>query len=269
MDWRLKALGFRLLDLPGGDRIHFWLQQHVMGSWPRPDKRLFSFPEKAAALVDDCLKHLGRRPETVLEIGAGRDLSMPLALRRAGVARVISTDINRYARIDLVNHAASRLLEERKIFDNFEDLDQFGITYLAPHYVGPDDGPIDCSCSNEVLEHVPASQMPILLNALRKVTRGLTVHNIDYSDHYARTDGSLSRMNFLRYSSDQWRKFNSRHQYVNRLRHSDYLRFFKAAGFQIVYETTMPGEPIDGIASEFRHYARDDLFAMKGRIVAI
>jgi hypothetical protein len=160
-------------------------------------------------------------------------------------------------------------LDNRKVFDNFDDLDQFGITYLAPHYVSHDDGPVDCSCSNEVLEHVPASQLPVLLRALRKVTRGLTVHNIDYSDHYARSDSSVSRMNFLRYSSEQWRKFNSRHQYVNRLRHSDYLRFFKAAGFQIVYETTMPGEPIDGVADEFQRYKPDDLFAMKGRIVAI
>jgi hypothetical protein len=268
MDWRLKATGFRLLDLPGGDRVHFWLQRYVTKAWPRPDKRLFSFPEKARDLIDDCVSHLGRRPETVMEIGSGRDLSMPLALRRAGVPRIISSDIRRLARIDLINHAASRLLEERKIFDNFDDLDHFGITYLAPHYASPDDGPVDCSCSNEVLEHVPASQLPILLNALRKVTKGLTVHNIDYSDHYARSDGSLSRMNFLRYSSAQWRKFNSGHQYVNRLRHSDYVRLFQRAGFHIVDQSTMPGDPIDGVAEEFRHYEPSDLFAMKGRIVA-
>jgi hypothetical protein len=268
MDWRLKAIGFRLLDLPSGDAVHFWLQRYVTKAWPRPDKRLFSFPEKADALIGDCISHLGRQPETVLEIGSGRDLSMPLALRRAGVHRVVSSDIKRLARIDLINHAATRLLEEPKTFDNFYDLDQFGISYRAPHYVSPNDCPVDCSCSNEVLEHVPASQLPILLDALRKVTRGLTVHNIDYSDHYARSDGSISRMNFLRYSSKQWRKFNSGKQYVNRLRHSDYVRLFKEAGFEIVDESVMRGEPIDGIAEEFRRYEPGDLFAMKGRIVA-
>lgn len=269
MHWRLKALGFRLLDLPGGDPFHFWLQRHVTRTWPRPDKALFSFPEKASALIEDCQKHLGHKPKTVLEIGAGRDLSMPLALRSAGVERIISTDINRYARIDLVNHAATRLLKEPKIFDNFDDLERFGIKYLAPHIVSLADGPVDCSCSNEVLEHVPASQLPALLSSLRKTTRGLTVHNIDYSDHYARSDGSVSRMNFLRYSAAQWNKFNSGKQYVNRLRHSDYVRLFSEAGFNVVYDATVLGDPISDIAAEFRHYEPNDLFAMKGRIVAV
>jgi hypothetical protein len=268
MDWRLKALGFRLLDLPGGDLAHFWLQRYVTKSWPRPDKRLFSFPERANALVEDCVRYLGRKPETVLEIGAGRDLAMPLSLRKAGISHVIASDINRLARIGLINSAAKRLIG--KSFEGFDELDQFGITYLAPHVLSGSDGSVDCSCSNEVLEHVPAERLLDLLKALRAVTKGLTVHSIDYSDHYARSDQDLSRLNFLKYSSDGWRRFNSRMQYVNRLRHSDYLQLFENAGFRIVEESSIQGVPPHGdIAHEFCHYEPSDLFAVKGRIVAI
>jgi hypothetical protein len=267
MDWRLKALGFRLLDLPGGDALHYWLQRYVTGGWPRSDKRLFSFPDRAQALIDNCEKHLGHQPGTVLEIGAGRDLAMPLSLRRAGIPLVIASDISRLARIELINSASSRLFG--RTFAGFDDLEQFGIIYCAPHVVSAADDPVDCSCSNEVLEHVPADRLPDLLKALRAVTSGLTIHTIDYSDHYARSDRSLSRANFLRYPSSTWRWFNSGKQHVNRLRHSDYVRLFREAGFQIIDATVWPGEPLSGpVAPEFRHYEQDDLFTLKGRIVA-
>ena len=130
---------------------------------------------------------------------------------------------------------------------------------------------VDCSCSNEVLEHVPAEELPGLLAALRAVTKGVTTHSIDYSDHYARLDKTLSRLNFLRYSDEQWRPFNSGRQFVNRLRHSDYLRLFKTAGFTILEESSIQGDPPSDlkIAEQFGGYERSDLFAIKGRIVAV
>lgn len=142
--------------------------------------------------------------------------------------------------------------------------------YLAPHYISSEDDPVDCSCSNEVLEHIPADQLVMLLRALRAVTKGITTHSIDYSDHYARSDKSVSRLNFLRYSDKEWRPFNSGKQYVNRLRHSDYIRLFREAGFEILEESSVIGEPPPDleIADQFRWYEPSDLFAIKGRIVA-
>ena len=104
------------------------------------------------------------------------------------------------------------------------------------------------------------------------MTTGITTHSIDYSDHYARSDGSLSRFNFLKYDDAQWRPFNSGRQYVNRLRHSDYVRMFREAGFTILEESSVPGEPttevINNVAPQFRKYEPADLFALKGRIIA-
>jgi hypothetical protein len=161
------------------------------------------------------------------------------------------------------------LLAEPIDASSWDALATNGIVYRAPHRVSDGDEPVDCSCSNEVLEHVPADQLPQLLAALRAVTKGVTTHSIDYSDHYARTDRNVSRLNFLRYSDDEWRPFNSGRQYVNRLRHSDYLRLFTAAGFRIVEESSEQGPPPADVAEQFRGYAPHDLFAIRGRIVAL
>lgn len=270
MDWRLKALAFRVLELPGGARAHYFLQRHVTRNWPRRAGTLDSLAGIARRVVEDCVRHLGGPPESVLEVGAGRDLAVPLALRRLGVAKVFAYDVERLGKLDLIKHAADHILAGEVKLDSWDDLEQFGIKYLAPHYVSSEDDPVDCSCSNEVLEHVPVDQLAALLNGLRAVTKGITTHSIDYSDHYARSDKTVSRLNFLRYSDKEWRPFNSGKQYVNRLRHSDYVRMFKEAGFTILEESSVAGEPPADmkIAEQFRQYDLPDLFATKGRIVA-
>lgn len=270
MDWRIKALAFRALELPGGSRLHYFLQRHVTRTWPRPVRTLDALAGNAGRVIDDYGRYAGGVPATVLEIGAGRDLAVPLGLLRLGVKEVIASDVDRLAKLDLVQHAAKRILGEAK-FASWDELRQRGIRYEAPHRVTSGDPMVDCSCSNEVLEHVPAEELPGLLAALRAVTKGVTTHSIDYSDHYARSDRTLSRLNFLGYSDEQWRPFNSGRQFVNRLRHSDYLRLFKTAGFTILEESSVGGDPPADlkIAAQFDGYERSDLFAIKGRIVAV
>jgi hypothetical protein len=273
MDWRLKALAFRALELPGGAHAHYFLQRRVTRTWPRPDKTLQSLAGIAGRVIDDCERHMGARPASVLEFGAGRDLAVPLALRRLGVGKVIASDVTRLAKLDLIRHAADHLLAGQVPLHSWTDLERFGIVYRAPHRISAEDEKIDCSCSNEVLEHVPPEQLVQLLEGLRAITMGITTHSIDYSDHYARSDPRVSRLNFLRYSDDEWRPFNSGKQYVNRLRHGDYLRLFREAGFRIVEESSVAGEVreevAEGLAPQFRSYEPNDLFAIKGRIVAV
>lgn len=270
MDWRIKALAFRVLDLPGGVHAHYFLQRHVTRNWPRRTKTLDALSGIARRILEDYARHAGGSPRTVLEVGAGRDLAVPLALRRLGVGEVIASDVERLAKLELIQHAADWLLAQRVKFEGWSDLKRFGISYKAPHYVAEDDPKVDCSCSNEVLEHVPPNQLVKLLKGLRAVTSGITTHSIDYSDHYARSDKTVSRLNFLRYSDEEWRPFNSGKQYVNRLRHSDYVRMFREAGFTILEESSVAGEPPEGlrVADQFRRYEPSDLFAIKGRIVA-
>ena len=47
---------------------------------------------------------------------------------------------------------------------------------------------------------------------------------------------------------------------------------FREAGFTILEESSIPGEPtpeiVDNVAPQFRKYETADLFALKGRIIA-
>ena len=135
MDWRLKALAFRVLELPGGEQAHYFLQRHVTRTWPRPAATLVSLQNIARRVVEDYARHVGGTPSSVLEIGAGRDLAVPLALRRLGVAKVIASDVDRLARLDLIQHAARQILVGRFTLESWDDLERFGISYRAPHYV--------------------------------------------------------------------------------------------------------------------------------------
>ncbi|MDQ1433095.1 MAG: hypothetical protein QOF40_3697 [Actinomycetota bacterium] len=59
---------------------------------------------------------------------------------------------------------------------------------------------------------------------------------VDYRDHYAYFDDRLSFYNFLRFDDRHWRRFNPTMHFQNRLRHRDYRRVFREAGFEIVEE---------------------------------
>ena len=102
----------------------------------------------------------------------GRTAPCTDALIAAGVKRVVASDVTRLARLDLIQHAADQLLGGQVRFDNWDDLERFGISYRAPNRVMVTDGKVDCSCSNEVLEHVPPDQLVDLLAGLRAVTTG-------------------------------------------------------------------------------------------------
>lgn len=272
MNWRLKALAFKILELPGGEAVHHLLQRRVTRTWPRPRHVIEGLVRKAERVVEDCVRSGIGLPDSVMEVGAGRDLTVPLALRRLGVRRVIASDISRLARIDLINHAASVVWGETIHFRDWNDVSRFGIDYRAPHFPREYDAKVSCTCSNEVLEHVPVTDLKELLAAIHGVTTGITTHSIDYSDHYANADPSISRLNFLRFTDAEWRPFNSRFQYVNRLRHCDYVRMFREAGFRVTETRVSRGEVSKelalAIAPQFKAYGDEDLFSEGAFIVA-
>lgn len=280
MDWRIKAAAFRVLGaVPFGADAHFWLQRHITRTWPRSASDLAALLGWARYLIG-AFSAIDPKPIdqcAFAEIGAGRDLAVPVALRLLGVGRVYTVDINRIAQLDLVNHVAStfsELLSRPPVhFKSWDDLAAFGVEYRAPSNVSEVPDGIDCFFSNEVLEHIPVDSIrQCLRDAARRLKPdGLAIHAIDYSDHYARGSG-VSRYNFLKYSDAAWKPFNSDFQYVNRLRHSEYLRLFEDSGFEIVSQEThgdgLPSELVPQLADKFASFDRKDLGILRSRIVA-
>jgi len=96
---------------------------------------------------------------------------------------------------------------------------------------------IDFHTSYTVLEHIPPDVLSAILKEGTRIIRddGLFVHLVDYTDHFAHSDESISAINFLQYSDAEWSKLaENRYMYMNRLRHDDVLALFQTAGHRIL-----------------------------------
>ncbi len=278
MHWKVKAQIFRILSrMPFGKQLHFQLQKHISKEWPRSNSVLAELLVAARRVYQSTEGLHGH----FLEVGAGRDLAVAVALRLLGVQHVTCIDVARLAKPALVNHAAGYMaaclgVKAPSLLD-WDAIARFGISYRAPtdlKHAGLEPHVFDCFFSIDTLEHIPLDDLRDLLSTCRHLLKsnGMTVHCIDYSDHYARGDNGLSRFNFLTYTERDWVQFNSPFQYVNRMRHSQYLSLFSEAGMRLVNvesDRVSPQRPIlDCLAPQFEKFDVDDLFTIRAMIVA-
>lgn len=280
MHWKRKAAAFRVLGkIPFGGSLHFWAQRNITKTWPRPVGDIASLVGVAKRNVADFhrLSQQSIEKAVFLEIGAGRDLTVLIAMKLLGAGSVLAIDIARLAKLDLVNAAAKMVADVLNLpaprFTSWRELENFGIRYVAPFDAASAAlPPIDAFISNEVLEHVPpAALRGIFENVARSMpVGGVSLHSIDYSDHYAR-GGGVSRYHFLQFNENEWRPYNSAMHYVNRLRHCEHLKIMTDAGFEIIDEDTyaedLPADMV--IAPEFKNFDHADLRVMRARICAV
>lgn len=297
MRWQNKALALRIVaGLPfGREPVHYLLQSLAGGLRKEPDPRT-SFSEFAELMA--FLGSHGYSPAgaQVLEVGTGRGLEMPMAFFLSGAASVTSFDLHRYLRPDRVaaaleavrRHRATlreilrpiaagveldRRLETLCRINTLEELrDRCRIAYRAPadaSATGMAPGSVDIHFSYTVFEHIPENALRSILSEASRLlsARGVALHHIDCSDHFAQRDSAISRANFLRFSDAQWEHIaGNQYAYHNRLRISDYRKIFSGSGLRIVAEHTLcdarslreirAGFPLD---RRFRGYPAEEL----------
>ena len=285
MHWQAKARAFAVLsNIPFGETLHYAMQRYVTRRLPRPEKQVRSIYTSARRLID-LYETLGPRPlrdSTCFEFGAGRDLVVPLAFSAHGAKRFITVDIERLAKLPLIRSNAAVVSRAsgvgRPDIHAMEDLERaWNIDYRAPADARATDlasGSVDCAVSVETLEHIPREDIRAILKELRRILRpdGLALMRIDYGDHFKGFDRSISSFNFLTYSEEEWAPFQSRFQYVNRLRHSEYLQLFKEAGLDVLRDDPdrrPPEQPImERLAPCFRKFSAEDLFTLGSLVIA-
>jgi len=291
--WRQKAAIQRAVaNLPSsiGGRLYYALQRTVGGlRHVDPEDRFRAALEMTRRLEAQGCSLVG---STVLEVGTGWRLNVPLALWLLGAERVVTVDIHRYLRLALVqkdlsalraaperfvtlfgNHAASARFRRR--FDQLlafrgtgaQLLRLTGIEYLAPADAARlplADQSVDAHVSFTVLEHIPPDTVIAILQEARRVLRpdGRLVHCIDFSDHLAHSDPSITFVNFLQYDDAAWIHLTgNRFAFHNRLRVDEFKALLDASGVTtIVWEASEPdarsiaaleaGLPL---AARFRH----------------
>ncbi len=314
MNWTTKARVQNLIAaLPGplADHCYYRMQRMVGGLRnPTPVKQIVAGCRLAEAIQ-------AQRPlegARVMEVGTGRSLAIPLLTWLLGAEQVLTVDLNRYLRpevllADLAYLRANQpwlkeqlaavvgeagptegrqadllaLDLERPPARVLEELLQLcSIDYRAPADASALDlaaESIDVHLSRHVLEHVPPDALAGILREAARVLKpdGLCVHLIDLSDHFQHQDSSISPVNFLRYSEAEWdRLAGNRFMYMNRLRASDYLAIFEAAGLTLLDVSSVVddealglidsgGLPLDG---RFEGRTSEDLATTEMLVVA-
>lgn len=296
IDWRVKGLVQKALSaMPGGTYVNDVLQR-TTGELRNVDATVDSKVLDDWLVLARQLRELNVRiPGAVLvEVGTGWFPVLPLCFAAAGARACHTFDISRHLNPRLTARAIARLrlhlprvaevagvtLEEvnarYELISGAPDipaaLDRAGVHYHAPADAARtslEDRSADVVFSNSVLEHVPADGVAAILRESARIVSlsGVSLHSVNCADHYAYFDRSITPMNYLKYSGRQWRLWNNRLLFQNRLRPADFLQLAEAAGLRIVLSRSSPKQALLkalatlGVAEEFRRYAPEQLCA--------
>lgn len=278
MNWKTKSRAFRVINyLPLSQQILYRLQRHITKEIPRKDyifKRLLIAAKKIKDEVDNTRKTSS--PAHYVEIGAGRDLALALALRMLGVEKITCIDLFPLAKPYLIQKAASYLSKELSVplpsLKTFNDLKEFGIHYVAPSSLANANivpNSVDVFYTTDTLEHIPRDALRLLIGDISTILKpqGLCINFIDYSDHYARSDHSIPPFNFLQYSEQEWSKHNTPLHFVNRMRHSEYISLF-LENFSILHISSEREKPPENLAisQDFQEFEIPDIFTVRAKI---
>lgn len=238
--WKLKSAAFSVIDTASAHKALYFLQKNAT---KRSRIVQVEINPLWQAHADALLQH--RATGKVFEFGAGKTLGQNLFLGTV-VDRQIVVDINPMLDIELVEKTRDQLsrlvtLRASSPIVEADDLDAYGIRYRAPYDAGTTDfpnGSLDACVSTNTLEHIPGDTIRKIFTELRRTLKpnGIVSARIDYSDHYAHTDRSISLLNYLRFSEKKWARYNHRCHHQNRMRHYDYVRIFNECGFVVLDE---------------------------------
>lgn len=244
--WKLKSKIFRAIDVLNAPSFLYFLQKNVTkrsrlttlnvdANWQRHKDRLIKYATTGL----------------IFEFGAGKSLAQNLYLSDV-VDDQLVVDLNPMIDLNLIETARALLSEKTKLKSKnkilkIDDLKHYGITYRAPFDAAITNlrkESVDACVSTNTLEHIPKNSIIRIFTELRRILKddGIVSAKIDYSDHYAHTDPSISLLNYLRYTDSEWKKYNHDCHYQNRLRHYDYKEIFVNCGFEIVEEELTYGE---------------------------
>jgi SAM-dependent methyltransferase len=295
MHWKVKGITQRILSaVPGGVWVNDLLQRTV-GGLRNFDAQVDSKVEDWSILASH-MRELGVPLGGLhyLEVGTGWFPTLPVCYALAGAGRVTTFDLTRHLDGRLTSRMLDRLEKYlptiattggRSVADVEAEygqlraaagidalLRQAGVEYHAPAdatATGLPPDAVDVVFSNSVLEHVTPDVIGRLFTEAHRVLRpgGLMIHSLNCGDHYAYFDNRISFINYLTYTEREWRRWDNKLLYQNRLRPRDFVERSERTGFEIVLRKQKPRPvllellPTLAIAPEFRAYPPEELCA--------
>ena len=110
------------------------------------------------------------------------------------------------------------------------------------------------------------------LDDLRPSADAVQSHYLNLIDQYSYFDRSITPYNFLKFSEERWKLYNSPITWLNRMRIADYRELFGSLGFDITKEVNSSGAAADlhkiRLAPEFQKYSEADLLVLTSWLTA-
>lgn len=258
--WQLEAFVQRTLArLPRGAALYY-VGQRLLGGFRRFN--IESKLRQAAMLRETLLDGGGSiAGQRAVEIGTGWTPVVPIYMWLHGQAACHTLDVTPLLRPELVRRTAEQFAARLTAGDarlaqvwperaaRLHELvaAQAGAAELLQAWqlvyhgsadtaaTGLPDASVDLVYSNTVLEHVPGELIPAIFREAHRMLRpdGWMAHQIDLSDHFAHSDGRISRLNFLRYSTAEFSQYNSSILYQNRWRPRQYRAALEETRFAV------------------------------------
>jgi hypothetical protein len=268
MNWKLKARIQNLISMLPSEMSYslYYFVQRTLGGLKNfsPISRLESGFEIWTKIEE---QGIDPKDKVFFEVGTGRAPLAPLAYWLMGAKKIYTIDLNPYIKKELLEDSflyinenqqeikslfGSRLqnarftkliaLATQPHFSLNEFFELCDIEYIAPGDAAKtplEQGCIDFHTSYNVFEHIPEPVLSAILKEGNRIVKksGLFIHKIDYSDHFAHSDTSISSINFLQFSDEKWSKIaGNRYMYMNRMRHDDFIELFNSVGQKIVFQ---------------------------------
>ncbi len=265
MYWKHKAAVQNLIGrLPPnlGNPLYFCMQSTYGGlRAPTPVSRLEGGVEMVRRIFGS-----GHEVDlrTFVEVGTGHQLNLPLSLWLCGASQVTTVDLNPYLKPHLVMNDIAYVKNNqdrvRGLFAGLPSLWRFEdrfqrllaissfpelLQLTSICYVAPADASrlelapasVDYHVSFTALEHIPMTVLKGILAEGRRLLKsdGLMAHYIDFTDHFAHSDSTISSVNFLQFSENDWEALaGNRYMFHNRLRVDEFRKLVLSLGLEIL-----------------------------------
>lgn len=293
MRWQQKAKIMKILsNIPMGGILYKFLQKKFGRLTSDPMPNIKKQIEIANWLHQHNIRIEGK---TFFEVGTGHNAIVPVGFFLSGAKRVVTVDL--YSRLDynIMKNSLFYLVKNRHLIEYLysnktnstilnERLDLLSKYWSTPRqfiktadiqYLAPADAAntnllnntIDYHISTNVLEHIPYEVLRNIFIEAKRILKdkGIAVHFIDLSDHFQHQDNSISRINFLRFSENEWSYIaGNQFAYCNRLRANDYLTLFNELRFDIVhFEKIIDENSMNKIQDGFKVNEKFNLYSLE------
>ena len=259
INWKTKSLIFLLIDLCKLYGILYFIQKYIT-------KKSIIKIEYINPKWIIHQSNLSVLPfPKIIEFGAGKNLAQNIYLSQFVKSQFL-VDIRPMLDISLVNtsfYQLSKICKNLSYHEiiNTNDLKKFlNITYEAPFNLIKntlEENSFDACISTDTLEHIPLIELKSIFQVLKKILKpdGLISAIIDYTDHYSYSDSNIGKLNFLKFDSNFYKKYNHSSHYQNRLRHYDYVKLFKELGYEfLVCKSQNPTTLPEIISNQFNQF---------------